>query len=118
MDINLLPVANLDRSQFPSYVAENFRRIVDSLKDSADEKRGVSTVTGSLTVATGLVKVQFVTACFYDDPAGPDTLTLTARPSVTAGSVLLKVFGWANTWSPGLQASVTPINIAWVAYGF
>lgn len=118
MDINLIPLSNLDPQQFAAYVGENFRRITDALKNASDERKGVSVVTGSATVTTGLTKVQFVAANFYDDPAGVDTLVLSARPSPTAGSVLLKVFGWGNTWNPTLIASTTPINVAWVAYGF
>lgn len=114
MNINLLPLAT-EAELLASSISENFRRLVDSVRNLNDTWSGTSPVTGSLTVTTGLRKVLYVTASFNSDPPSNDCLVVVGRPGVAPTDVLLKVFGWG---SPSLVLSTTPINVTWIAYGF
>ena len=84
-------------------------------------KRGVASITGSGTVATGLTTVVSVVATLQDDAAlTGDTVTATIGDQAgtpAAGSVILKV------WKPTASGDCTPIaataakSVNWIAVG-
>ncbi len=78
--------------------------------------RGISAVTGTLDVDTGLATVTGVSAVLYEDPVLAQAMWVTAAAGA-AGHVVLK------TWKPTAAADATPVagsaakNVAWVAVG-
>lgn len=117
MDFNFDPAVQENTPLFSAWVARQFDRIKDAFANSQSERKGVTAVTGSLAIVTGLTRVQYCTAQFNGDPSVA-AMALSCRPDVTAGSILVRVFAWGNTWNPTLILSTTPVNIAWFAYGF
>ena|SRR5215813_3868826 len=114
MDFKLDPPVHENTPQFSAWVARQFERVTEAFTNTQEERKGVTSVTGSLVIPTGLKKVQYCHACFSNDP-NAGAMALACRPDVTAGAILVKVF--ANSLS-SMAVSTTPINVAWFAYGF
>jgi hypothetical protein len=117
VDFNFDPPVQENTPLFSAWVARQFDRIKDVFSDTQVERKGVIPVNGSLVIATGLQRVQYCIAQFNGDPSVA-AMAIACRPDATAGSILVRVFAWGNTWAPTLVLSTTPVNVAWFAYGF
>ena len=111
MDFKLDPPVHENTPLFSAWVARQFELVQKGMLNLQDERKGVTAITGNGSIPTGLVKVQFCTACFFGDPSTA-CMALACRPDATAGSVLVRVFTSTGA------LSTTAINVAWTAYGF
>jgi hypothetical protein len=78
--------------------------------------RGVSSITGSGDIASGLTTVVAVVACLGQDP-NVDAATATADLSVTAGNIVLKVWKLVEGAPNTLGASTIAKDVNWIAIG-
>lgn len=99
-----------DPSSILPFLRSATQSIRDALRTIAAEKRGVSLVTGSLNVATGLQRVDHVQISLSSDPV-VGACFVAARPTLIPGEIILVVKD--NTGAASLIAT----NVSWIAYG-
>ena len=93
---------------------------ITKLEGASRKAYGKATVTGSLTVATGLNSVHSVTYSVGTAP-NPTANVVIAKPSATAGSIDIEVYqlvlteGTPNTIS--FSAATTAVDVYWEAIG-
>jgi len=74
---------------------------------------GVTSVTGSTDMASGLATVESVVACLGQDPntAAGGVCTATGDLSTTAGNIVLKC------WDSAFAAATVAADVNWIAIG-
>lgn len=116
MDFKFAPPVQKESNLFAAWVADTFKRIEQAFKNHQDERKGVRAVTGSVTIVTGLAKVQYCQASFNGNPSIA-AISLACRPSATPGAIDINVYA-LNIGGGTLVLSSVSVNVNWVAYGF
>lgn len=107
---NLRPLAKTDEG-FRGYVADNFRRLNDTLDSLTNIEGGEIEVTGTVTIDTGLPEVFYSLASFISDPTVDASLIRCKRVDDEPRQIEIKVF------DVDMDESTDTVTVTWLAVG-
>lgn len=109
--VELQPIAKHEEAML-SYLDINFRRIADVLASLANTEQGIQTVTGSVTIDTGIGEIYNVFATLNSAPTANACL-IRAYPVGSASPSDITIEVYDNVFA----LSTVATDVAWFALG-